>query len=139
MAETFGERVRRLREWKGLSPADVASRLRKSAQWLNQVENGEIKQPGFHTGVLLAEALGVNSYVLAFGHERGAARTIAAPEEGDDADATADDRLELLRGEMEKMAARQEQGLAAVQSELEHLRTRLGAVEARRAGRGGAG
>lgn len=66
---TFGERVRTIREKKGLSQSDVAKRMHISQQAVAKYEK-IVDLPKNSTLCKIADALGVTAYELAGWHER---------------------------------------------------------------------
>jgi transcriptional regulator with XRE-family HTH domain len=66
-AESFGERVRRLREARGKTLAAVAEECGCSEGTIRHIEVGNVASPGLHLGIRLADALGVDVRYLAFG------------------------------------------------------------------------
>jgi transcriptional regulator with XRE-family HTH domain len=70
--ETFGARVRRLREELGLSIAAVAAASEVSEAVIRRIESGNLKDPSLIVGLLLARVLSTDPYRLALG-EAGAA------------------------------------------------------------------
>lgn len=71
--ETFGERLRRLRETKGWALGTLAGRVGMREATLLQLETGRTREPRLGDGMRLAGALGVDPGYLAF----GAATTLA--------------------------------------------------------------
>jgi transcriptional regulator with XRE-family HTH domain len=67
MSETFGERLRRLREAQGLSVPEIASAVGASEGTIRQLETGNVKNPAFALGLRLADKLNVDPYYLALG------------------------------------------------------------------------
>lgn len=67
MPETFGARVRRLRNEQGIAAADLAIAARCSEGAIRQLETGSVKSPNFLLGLRLADALHVDPYYLAMG------------------------------------------------------------------------
>jgi transcriptional regulator with XRE-family HTH domain len=67
MSETFGDRLRRLREDQGLTIVALASAVGVSEGAIRQLENGHVKIPSFLLGVRLADHLNVDPRYLAFG------------------------------------------------------------------------
>jgi transcriptional regulator with XRE-family HTH domain len=65
--ETFGERLRRLRLARALSPGALAQRVGVTEGAIRQMESGQTKSASFPVGVRLAAALGVSSEFLALG------------------------------------------------------------------------
>jgi transcriptional regulator with XRE-family HTH domain len=75
MSETFGDRLRRLREAAGLSVAQLAAEAETSATIVGELE-AERRQPTrlwLEAGLRIALALDVDPYDLAFGehHPKG--------------------------------------------------------------------
>jgi len=67
VSETFGQRLRRLRDERGLSVVELASAVGASQGALRQLESGNIKTPSFLLGVRLAIQLNVDPHYLALG------------------------------------------------------------------------
>ncbi len=67
MSESFGERLRRLREEHGFSIAHLAVEIGVSEGAIRQMETGNVKSPSFLVGLRLAHQLGVDPYELALG------------------------------------------------------------------------
>ncbi len=67
MAETSAERLRRLREERGVTIAALALEVGVSESAIRQLETGNVKSPSFAVGLRLAHHLGVDPYYLAFG------------------------------------------------------------------------
>lgn len=72
---TFGRRVRSARTSAGLTQADVAERIGKSAELIGRIERGQVG-PSFETIEALCEVLSVSAAEL-FG---GAARVPSRPD-----------------------------------------------------------
>lgn len=68
--ESFGERLKRLRIEKAMAATTLASAAGVTEGAVRQLESGRIKTPGFDTGILLADTLGVDARYLAFGVDR---------------------------------------------------------------------
>lgn len=66
-AETFGQRLARLRREHGLSTTGLAYKTGVTEGTVRGLENGATTSTRFETGVLLAEALDVTPRHLAFG------------------------------------------------------------------------
>jgi transcriptional regulator with XRE-family HTH domain len=64
---TIGDRIRRLREAKGLTRSELAYKIKISPQGMAALENGETKSPSFSVGLKLARTLGVSAWEIAFG------------------------------------------------------------------------
>jgi transcriptional regulator with XRE-family HTH domain len=67
MEETFAERLRRLRELRGLTVGRLALRTGLTEAAIRKMEYGDTKGRGFINGLKIAEALGVDPGELAFG------------------------------------------------------------------------
>jgi transcriptional regulator with XRE-family HTH domain len=67
MEETFAERLRRLREQRGLTVGRLALRAGLTEAAIRKMEYGDTKGHGFINGLKIAEALGVDPSELAFG------------------------------------------------------------------------
>jgi transcriptional regulator with XRE-family HTH domain len=67
MAETFAERLRRIRLEQGFSVPDLASAVGVSDGAIRQLESGQTKQPSFALGLRIADKLHVEPYYLALG------------------------------------------------------------------------
>ena len=67
MTEPFGKRLRRLREERGFSVADLASAVGVSESAIRQLEVGTVKLPSFALGLRIADRLNVDPYYLAVG------------------------------------------------------------------------
>jgi transcriptional regulator with XRE-family HTH domain len=65
--ETFGERLRRLREVKGYTVTSLATRVGLTEAYLRQLEAGRTRDPRMCDGIRLADALGAEVRYLAFG------------------------------------------------------------------------
>jgi transcriptional regulator with XRE-family HTH domain len=65
--ESFGERLRRLREGKAFSVADLASSVGVSESAIRQLEVGNVKSPSFALGLRIAIQLNVDPFYLALG------------------------------------------------------------------------
>lgn len=61
--ETFGARLKRIRETLRIKQCRVAKVVKKSAPWLSQIEADEI-EPSERDILLLADALGIYEHVL---------------------------------------------------------------------------
>lgn len=55
----FGQRVRRVRERRGLTRAVVGGLVGRSAEWVKAVENGRLQMPRLPLLLRLADVLGV--------------------------------------------------------------------------------
>lgn len=73
--ETLAQRVKRLRQHKGLTVPLLASRADVGERVIQRIESGETTDPQFETAFRLARALGVGLYHFAFG-ESAAARDL---------------------------------------------------------------
>ena len=67
MSETFGDRLRRLREEQGFSIATLAVEIGVSEGAIRQMETGNVKSPSLLVGLRLAHRLGIDPYQLALG------------------------------------------------------------------------
>ena len=67
MPESFGDRLRRLRDEQGLTVSGLALEVGVSEGTIRQLEAGSIKSPSFTVGLRLAHRLGVDAYDLGFG------------------------------------------------------------------------
>ncbi len=65
--ETFGERLRRLREARGLRKTVLARRVGLTEAAIRQLESGRTSDARLADGVRIAAALGVEPGYLAFG------------------------------------------------------------------------
>lgn len=66
MAETFAQRLQRLRKAEGLSIIELATDVGVSEATIRQLEAGGVKSPSFTVGLRIAHRLGVDPYDLAF-------------------------------------------------------------------------
>ncbi|MBV8299551.1 MAG: helix-turn-helix transcriptional regulator [Candidatus Eremiobacteraeota bacterium] len=67
MSETFADRLRRLREEKGLTASALAASVGVSEGTIRQLESGQTKSPSFVVGLRLANQLSVDPFYLALG------------------------------------------------------------------------
>ena len=67
MSETFGQRLRRLREELGFSVPEIASAVGASEGTIRQLESGNVKNPAFALGLRIADKLNVDPHYLALG------------------------------------------------------------------------
>jgi transcriptional regulator with XRE-family HTH domain len=67
VAEKFGERLRRLRNERGVTVVDLAATVGAAEGTVRQIENGSTKMPNFVLGVRMADALNVDPRYLALG------------------------------------------------------------------------
>jgi transcriptional regulator with XRE-family HTH domain len=65
--EGFGERLRRLRMARGLSCAQLATRVGVTEGAIRQMESGQTKMASFVIGLRLAKELGTDAWYLANG------------------------------------------------------------------------
>lgn len=65
--ETFGERLRRLRNERGMTVVDLAAAVGAAEGTIRQIENGNVRSPNFHLGLRLAKQLNVDPMYLADG------------------------------------------------------------------------
>jgi transcriptional regulator with XRE-family HTH domain len=66
-AESFGERLRRLRLARGMSCAQLAHRVGVTEGAIRQMESGQTKMASFVIGLRLATELGTGPWYLANG------------------------------------------------------------------------
>jgi transcriptional regulator with XRE-family HTH domain len=64
MAETLGERIRKAREYCGMSQSELARRIKVSKQALYQMESGKTEDPGALKIKAIAVVLRVNANYL---------------------------------------------------------------------------
>jgi XRE family transcriptional regulator, master regulator for biofilm formation len=55
----FGQRVKRMRERRGLSVQELAERAETTYQTIWRIERGDLKEPGIGVAQRIARALGV--------------------------------------------------------------------------------
>lgn len=114
--ETFGERLKRLRTERNLSPGALSMKVGVTEGAIRQMESGQTKSASFQVGVLLADELGVTPRYLALGDTTQP----AMPLEG-----AAVSRLEQLIAENREMVARvserQQASIAEVSRRLQEL------------------
>jgi transcriptional regulator with XRE-family HTH domain len=67
MSESFADRLRRLREEKGLTVSSLAASVGVAEGTIRQLETGQTKNPSFVVGVRLANQLSVDPFYLALG------------------------------------------------------------------------
>jgi transcriptional regulator with XRE-family HTH domain len=67
VSETFGDRLRRLREEQGFSIATLAVEIGVSEGAIRQMETGNVRSPSLLVGLRLAHRLGIDPYELALG------------------------------------------------------------------------
>lgn len=113
-AETFGERLRRIRDDRGLSVGALAQRVGVTEGAVRQMESGQTKSASFVVGVRLAHELGVSSEYLALGSE------IATPPGA--GDGTAEPSLEERRAILNEW-------MATAETQMQETRDRLDALE----------
>lgn len=141
-AETFGERLARLRSEKGMRPTDLAHRVGMTEGAIRHLESGHTKQPSLSVGIKIAKALDVTPEYLAFGtgpiRLAEVTRLPGIPFEGE----LPEDRvagleshmlaaLEEVRAEVRRALERQDAAFSSVESALGNLDNRLGVTEAR--------
>ncbi|HEY6233588.1 MAG TPA: helix-turn-helix transcriptional regulator [Candidatus Elarobacter sp.] len=80
MSETFGERLRRLRNEQGYTVVDLAAAVGAAEGTIRHLENGDVKSPTFLLGLRLAEQLKVDPRYLALGEGIGVAARFDALE-----------------------------------------------------------
>ena len=83
MAQTFGERLRTLRERRKMTVSQLAVAVRITEGAIRQMESGQTKSASFLTGLRLAHTLDVTPWFLATGQSEGAAETAKARRPGD--------------------------------------------------------
>jgi transcriptional regulator with XRE-family HTH domain len=76
MEETFAERLKRLREKRGITVGRLALRAGLTEAAIRKMEYGDTKGHGFVNGLKIAEALGVDPWELAFGRRTKHAKAI---------------------------------------------------------------
>lgn len=67
----MGQRIKELREKKGLTPTQLAAKARVTDGAILQLESGETREPRFTTGLRIARALDASPFFIAFGTQRG--------------------------------------------------------------------
>ena len=67
--ETLGQRMRRIREEKGIDVRSIAGGCGVHETTFRQIETGNIKKMSFAVGLRAADALNVDPYYLAFGDD----------------------------------------------------------------------
>ena len=67
MSESFAERLRRLRQEKGLTISSLAASVGVAEGSIRQLETGQTKNPSFVVGLRLANQLSVDPFYLALG------------------------------------------------------------------------
>jgi transcriptional regulator with XRE-family HTH domain len=67
VAETFGERLARLRDEAGMTVSGLAHAIHRSEGTIRKLESGASKEPRATVALLLARALGVTAWYLVFG------------------------------------------------------------------------
>jgi transcriptional regulator with XRE-family HTH domain len=67
ICETFGQRLRRIRNDRGISRIDLAFACVTTAQFIAKLEAGGLPDPGLELGLRLALVLHVDPYELALG------------------------------------------------------------------------
>ncbi|MFF5263960.1 helix-turn-helix domain-containing protein [Actinomadura viridis] len=77
--KTTGQRIRILRERKGLSRPTLSGLVGMSASWLKDVERGRLLAPRLPTLVRLAEALGLDDVALLAGTDMNLGDTASIP------------------------------------------------------------
>ena len=65
--ETFGQRLKRLREARGLRKTVLARRVGLTEAAIRQLESGRTSEARLTAGLRIAEVLGVDPDYLAFG------------------------------------------------------------------------
>jgi transcriptional regulator with XRE-family HTH domain len=70
MDETFAERIKRLREQRGMTVGELALRAGLTEAAIRKMEYGDTKGHGFVNGLKIAECLGIDPWELAFGKRK---------------------------------------------------------------------
>lgn len=78
--ETFGQRLRRLREERGLTVVDLGNTAGCAEGTVRQLETGHTKSPNLPLGLRLADALHVDVRYLALGENPSLGERLAALE-----------------------------------------------------------
>ena len=95
--EYFGERLRRLRTATGLTVSSLARAVGVTEGAIRQMESGQTKSASFSVGLAIADALGVDPWLLAFGTAHDASARAAATMPSLDARvARLEDRMRLV-------------------------------------------
>lgn len=102
VTESFGQRMRRLRDEQGYSVADLAAAVGASEGTIRQLESGTIKSPSFLLGIRIADQLKVDPKYLAAGNG------ISIPVRFDE--------MDVRLNEVERRLAKLEQRVAALPS-----------------------
>lgn len=76
MPETFGRRLQRLRMERGISVGTLARTVGVTESAIRQLEAGTSKSASFAVGLKIADFLGVDPHVLAFGEGESLAATV---------------------------------------------------------------
>jgi len=95
MEETFAERLKRLREQRGLTVGRLALRAGLTEAAIRKMEYGDTKGHGLINGLKIAEVLGVDPWELAYGRRRRKGKTDAS---------SIDDRLQMLQEQVATLA-----------------------------------
>jgi transcriptional regulator with XRE-family HTH domain len=69
IGESFGARLRRLRQARGLAITTLAMRVGLTEACIRQLELGRTKEPRLSDGMRMADALGADVRYLAFGDD----------------------------------------------------------------------
>jgi transcriptional regulator with XRE-family HTH domain len=64
MAETLGQRIRRLRVRYGMTQAELARRIHVTANGMNRIECGETPDPRASRIAAIADVLGVSADII---------------------------------------------------------------------------
>lgn len=83
VAQTFGERLRALRERRKLTVSQLAVAVRITEGAIRQMESGQTKSASFLTGLRLATTLDVTPWYLATGQSEAGAETAKQRRPGD--------------------------------------------------------
>lgn len=110
--ETFRERLRRLRDERGLRVGDLAGASRVTEAAIRKMETGETKSASFSVGLMLSRELHVNPRYLCFGDDGVVLETGVRSEE---AVASALESLLLERAAQDQRVSRLEARVAALE------------------------
>jgi transcriptional regulator with XRE-family HTH domain len=110
--ETFRERLRRLRDERGLRVGDLAGASRVTEAAIRKMETGETKSASFAVGLMLSRELHVNPWYLCFGDDGVVLETGVRSQE---AVASALESLLLERAAQDQRVSRLEARVAALE------------------------
>jgi transcriptional regulator with XRE-family HTH domain len=94
--EYFGERLRRLRTATGLTASSLARSVGVTEGAIRQMESGQTKSASFSVGLAIADALGVDPWLLAFGTAHASGRATTSTPSLDARVARLEDRMKLV-------------------------------------------